>query len=405
MISSSLVPLIAATGVGCRANASSLSTRDDTVVDVALDAALLALPAHYNFEVKKTVAKIRTSGARRVALQFPEGLLLFACTIADIISTFTGADTVILGDVTFGACCVDDLGAAALGCDFLVHYGHSCLVPVGDMAKGVKVMYVFVDIAFNVAHLCASVRAHFPRATRIALAGTIQFASALGAVREELANDFPALAVPQARPLSPGEVLGCTAPDLGAGGNGILPDALVFVADGRFHLEALMIRNPSVAAFRYDPYAKVLSREHYDTAGMLSERQGAISRAVHAAAEGLPWGVVLGTLGRQGSPKVLDALLEAMARRGISTFTVLLAEISPAKLAAFGPGVGAWVQVACPRLSIDWGGEFPNVPLLTPYEAHVALDETKWREVYPMDYYQKGSGPWTNYYKKEAAAL
>ena len=29
-------------------------------------------------------------------------------------------------------------------------------------------------------------------------------------------------------------------------------DALVFVADGRFHLESLMIRNPHVPAFSYD---------------------------------------------------------------------------------------------------------------------------------------------------------
>lgn len=32
-----------------------------------------------------------------------------------------------MGDVTFGACCVDDFSAAALECDFLLHYGHSCL--------------------------------------------------------------------------------------------------------------------------------------------------------------------------------------------------------------------------------------------------------------------------------------
>lgn len=32
-----------------------------------------------------------------------------------------------MGDVTYGACCVDDYTALALGCDMLVHYGHSCL--------------------------------------------------------------------------------------------------------------------------------------------------------------------------------------------------------------------------------------------------------------------------------------
>lgn len=40
----------------------------------------------------------------------------------------------VLGDVTYGACCVDDFSAKALGADLLVHYGHSCLVPV-DVTK------------------------------------------------------------------------------------------------------------------------------------------------------------------------------------------------------------------------------------------------------------------------------
>lgn len=40
----------------------------------------------------------------------------------------------VMGDVTFGACCVDDFSAKALGADLLVHYGHSCLVPV-DITK------------------------------------------------------------------------------------------------------------------------------------------------------------------------------------------------------------------------------------------------------------------------------
>lgn len=42
---------------------------------------------------------------------------------------------------------------------------------------------------------------------------------------------FSVVAVPQVKPLSPGEVLGCTSPVISD------RDALVFVADGRFHLE------------------------------------------------------------------------------------------------------------------------------------------------------------------------
>lgn len=32
-----------------------------------------------------------------------------------------------MGDVTYGACCIDDFTARGLDCDFMVHYGHSCL--------------------------------------------------------------------------------------------------------------------------------------------------------------------------------------------------------------------------------------------------------------------------------------
>jgi 2-(3-amino-3-carboxypropyl)histidine synthase len=392
------------------------SIPEDILRDPALTAAISALPANYDFEVRKCVWKLRAAGARRVALQLPEGLLLWACALGAILGRFAGAEVVIMGDVTYGACCVDDLGAAALGCDFLIHYGHSCLVPVDAMAPGVRVLYVFVGIAFDVAHLCATARANFAPGARLVLAGTIQFAGALAAARAELAADFPALAVPQAKPLSPGEVLGCTAPALPPGE----ADAIIFVADGRFHLEAIMIRNPSVPAFRYDPYGKVMTAEAYDVGAMAGARRRAVAAAAAAAAERpperKPWGLVLGTLGRQGAPAVLDRLAAALDAAGVAHFTVLLGEISAAKLGAFGArAVGAWVQVACPRLSIDWGealADAVGAPVLTPFEAHAALGLAPWpgeegggggAAAYPMDYYEKNSGPWTNYYKAPPA--
>lgn len=42
----------------------------------------------------------------------------------------------VMGDVTYGACCVDDFTARALGADFLVHYGHSCLGMAGQDTPG-----------------------------------------------------------------------------------------------------------------------------------------------------------------------------------------------------------------------------------------------------------------------------
>lgn len=44
-----------------------------------------ALPSNYNFEIHKTIWRIQQAKAKRVALQMPEGLLLFACVISDIL--------------------------------------------------------------------------------------------------------------------------------------------------------------------------------------------------------------------------------------------------------------------------------------------------------------------------------
>lgn len=70
--------------------------------DPLLNAAIAALPSNYNFEIHKTIWRIREVKAKRVALQMPEGLLMYVTTIADIIEDFTDAETIIIGDVTYG---------------------------------------------------------------------------------------------------------------------------------------------------------------------------------------------------------------------------------------------------------------------------------------------------------------
>lgn len=79
-----------------------------------------------------------------------------------------------------------------------------------------------------------------------------------------------------------------------------------------------MIANPEVPAFRYDPYSKKLTRERYDYREMTTIRDEAVQMA-RASLKDLHsnlsnddyaltpvWGVILGTLGRQGSFKQLQ---------------------------------------------------------------------------------------------------
>src|SRR5262245_48973243 len=93
---------------------------------------------------------------------------------------------IILGDVTYGACCVDDFSAGALECEFLVHYGHSCLVPVD--VTNIPCMYVFVNINIDMQHFLDTLRLNFPEDSRIAVAGTIQFASSVQQSKAKLGS-------------------------------------------------------------------------------------------------------------------------------------------------------------------------------------------------------------------------
>ncbi|KAI1795143.1 Diphthamide synthesis [Ganoderma leucocontextum] len=508
----------------------------DILNDAQLNTAIKQLPSNYSFEIHKTIHHVRKNQTKMVALQMPEGLQMFACTIADIIERFTNALTVIMGDVTYGACCIDDYTAVALGCDMLVHYGHSCLVPIDQTT--IKTLYVFVEIAIDATHLVQTIRLNFPNdrqrfheslldseeqnvkipvgqplvsgghlriegptpgegsspestdsppsssplvhleLTRLALVSTIQFVSALSHLKDELSTDCPDIdiarlpaglidgpaigsrdsgqavgkprlwtgkydvSIPRSKPLSPGEILGCTAPQL----NGV--DALLYLGDGRFHLESIMIANPAVPAFRYDPYSKKLTRERYNHVEMRTIRDEAVQTArrsisayshsrsqaqaqpeshlpsppstpdrttvphsqTSSSSDDTPvWGVILGTLGRQGSFKQLRAITQQLAGapRPIPYMPILLSELSPAKLALFGEHIAAFVQTSCPRLSIDWGHAFER-PLLSPYETAVAVgkaigwmadgegdvrDRAKMGGTYPMDFYLAGS-PW-----------
>ncbi|KAF8592586.1 Diphthamide synthesis [Ramaria rubella] len=465
---------------------------EEILSDPHLHHAIQKLPSNYSFEIHKTVHHIRKNNAQMVALQMPEGLQMFACTISDILERFTGALTVIMGDVTYGACCIDDYTAVALGCDMLVHYGHSCLVPIDQTT--IKTLYIFVEIAIDSDHVAQTVRMNFPdnrenfrrevlegeigdatcrrinardhitieassglsvdntpfsqnNPTRLALVSTIQFVTALQKLKDDLSEEYPvpttqastytiesggtksenvttgrnepstqlsmsrgryAATIPRSKPLSPGEILGCTAPGLGD------VDALLYLGDGRFHLEAIMIANPHVPAFRYDPYSKKLTREHYDHRQMTSMRDEAVQVArtslksldsdlVHNKYSIPPpvWGVILGTLGRQGSFKQLQAITHQLSiyRTPVPYVPILLSELSPAKLALFAPNVSTFVQTSCPRLSIDWGYAFDR-PLLSPYEVSVAvgitkswMDEDEDNRLYPMDFYA-GDSPW-----------
>ena len=119
--------------------------------------------------------------------------------------------------------------------------------------------------------------------------------------------------------------------------------------------------------------------------------------AIKAAQKFDRYGIIFGTLGRQGNPDLLDRLIKILKEKKKAYTILLISEINASVLDEYGTNVDVWVQLCCPRLSVDWGHNYVK-PLLNPYEAMVALEQIEWKEVYPMDNYSYEGGPWSSYY-------
>ena len=166
-----------------------------------------------------------------------------------------------------------------------------------------------------------------------------------------------------------------------------------------------MIANPQIAArdgfFKYNPYDNKITKEVYNTELMHKIRYGAIQNA--QTNYNKKWCIILSTLGRQGNVNILNRIKKLMNEKKIKFITVLLSEIYGDKLKKFDlMEIHCFIQIGCPRLSIDWGADILNqIPILNAYEATVALKQIEWKSVYPMDYYSNDGGIWSNYYMTE----
>ena len=78
--------------------------------------------------MENAVSWIRRNKFSRIALQFPKGEISLAPALAESLSKLLPSQTQIfvLGDTSYGDCCVDEVGAEHYCADCIIHYGYSC---------------------------------------------------------------------------------------------------------------------------------------------------------------------------------------------------------------------------------------------------------------------------------------
>ena len=322
----------------------------------------------FDFEEERIKQEITKLGARRVLLQFPEGLKPEGPRLAAIVEK-TGALPIVSADQCYGACDLAIDQASRLGVDLIIHFGHA------RMVKHEPIPTVYVEARATLA-VDQAVQQSIPLLrnwSRIGLATTVQHIQTIDQTRETLVRAGKTVVAGDAGQINyAGQVTGCNYTNVKSVANEV--DAFLFVGGGRFHALgiALATSKPTIIADPYENKAYSITAEAQKT---LKQRWGSIEEATRAKA----FGIIIGLKPGQTH---LDAALRtkgAIEKIGKTACLLAIGEATPEALLEF-PTIDAYVNTACPRISFEAPSKFSK-PVLTANEFMVVSGEISWENL------------------------
>jgi 2-(3-amino-3-carboxypropyl)histidine synthase len=322
----------------------------------------------FDFEEERIKQEIAKLGAKRVLLQLPEGLKPEGPRLAKIIEK-TGALPIISADPCYGACDLATAEAERLGIDLIVHFGHSKLMK----HEQVPTVYVEARATVTVADAVEKAIPLLSKYDKIGLSTTVQHVQTLDEAREILVRAGKTVVVGDAgRANYPGQVVGCDYSNVQSVANSV--EAFLFVGGGRFHAlgVALSTSKPTVIA---DPYENRAYSINEEAQKVLKQRYACIEEAEHAKTFGVLVGLKIGQKHLEDALKIK----EIAEKNGKTAFLFAIREILPEALMQF-PSVDAYVNTACPRISLDAPSKFLK-PVLTVNEFMVVSGESSWENL------------------------
>lgn len=303
------------------------------------------------------IQHLSNMGARKVAIQLPEGLKRESHGIAMALRA-EGFEPVVSGKPCYGAC---DIDTEALSlADVLVHFGHA---PIGGVDR---VIFEPVQIDFEIEKLAQALP--LLRGRRIGLVTTVQHVHMVGEMQRYLREHGVEAVVAEGggRTPFPGQVLGCNyraARRTGA-------DEILFVGTGLFHPVGVALAT-GARVVALDPLSGSVQEA---SAERLLRRRHAIMEQARGAES---TGVILST--KSGQRRL--ELARALVRLSEKAVLVAMEEVTPEAL--LNLGMECYVNTACPRLAYDDSVRFP-VPVLTPEEFEILTGHRRWEE-YTID--------------------
>ncbi|XP_042321774.1 2-(3-amino-3-carboxypropyl)histidine synthase subunit 2 isoform X2 [Sceloporus undulatus] len=338
------------------------------------------------YELKKAIAFVADNGFTKVALQFPDKLLSDSGDVAAKIEAASGAKMYILGDTSYGSCCVDEVAAEHVGAEAVVHYGPACLSP----CRKLPVLHVFGREQLD-AICCAEAfqELHPDHQTHVVVLTEVAYSHAVDDLASKLQPFYPNVVFSQ---LDSKEPINSTQPVSGLVKQfgrcfeidkelGLEKYSMFYVGSEGPELTNFMLSWNQCSFSSFNPKTGQGRWETLDVNRALRRHLYLVERARDAQVVG----IVVGTLGVADYLSVLEHLRGIIHKAGKRAYTLAVGKPNPAKLANFLE-IDIFVLVACPQNSLLDSSDFYR-PLITPYEMELACNPARiWTSSYVTDF-------------------
>ncbi len=280
----------------------------------------------------------------RILLQVPEGLKSKATEIAAKLEK-EGNEVIISAEPCYGACDLKVAEARMLGCDRIVHYGHTR----------------FLDVDFPVEYVEHREKANplpvleknYPVVREfksIGIVSSLQFIDSILQAKAFLEGKGHKVFVGEAKGrkhLYPGQILGCDVSNALEVENKV--DCFLFLGCGKFHPLGLSLKQDK-PIFALDFERGSISKVDDN----LFRKQRTMATAL--AKDARTFGILVSTKQGQMNLKLAEEIKQKLEKAGRTAFILALDEIRPEKLV--GIKADCWVNTACPRIAIENRAEF-----------------------------------------------
>ena len=275
-------------------------------------------------------------------LQVPDGMKRKALKIADDLG-----DVLIDCESCFGACDLAIQEAKVLGCDKIVHYGHSKVIDTD-----IPVEYVELRQDYDPLPI---LKKHSINERRIGLVSTLQFLDSLEKARKYLEEKGKVVKIGKGK-FNAGQILGCDVSAAKAVEKDV--DAFLYIGSGNFHPLGLAMQTEKPVYFLDVEKGEVTV---VDKGKFLKQKYAAIAIAKDARTFGILVSIKPGQL----NLKLAKEIKRKIEAKGKKAYILVFNEIKPEKL--IGLELDCYVNTACPRIAIDNRTDFKK-PILNPDE-------------------------------------